>query len=129
MVSTCRAYNNVSCQQEHRRRIADRCPTEADLRQEPQLWRDSHLSKDDLHNMRRQQQQQLWRLHDVSAVSIDLWQQAHPELVFSYQQQRQAADQIFVLGLQSEQQQQWLLQYGRVLFMDSTFGTNHCRVR
>ena len=84
---------------------------------------------DEVKTLRHQQQLQQWQLHADPAASVHMWQQAHPEWVFCYQPQRQAADQVFLLGLQSDQRRDWLLQYGRVLFMDATFGTNHCRVR
>lgn len=115
--------------QEHRARIRARCPTDEELQQHKQLWRDSHLSVNDIKTLKHEQQLQQWQLHADPAASIHIWQQAHPDWVFCYQPQQQAADQIFVLGLQSDEQRQWLLQYGRVLFMDSTFGTNNCRVR
>jgi hypothetical protein len=106
------------------------CPTDEELLLYPQLWRDRGLSKQDLYNLRRQQQQQRqWLLHDNPAESIDLWVEAHPEWVSAYQQQQQASEQIFVLGLQLEQQLQWLLDFGEVLITDSTFGTNNCMAR
>jgi hypothetical protein len=102
------------------------CPAEEALQHNKQLWRDRHLSKTNSYWLRRQLQQRQWLLNmktpQCPSTCGSFW--AHPEWVFFYQQQRLSSEQIFILGLQSEEQMQWLLEFGKVLVMDSTFGTN-----
>ena len=125
--SICIAANDRICQQEQRDRI--RRAADADLQQDQQLWRDSHMSMIDLQNLRRQRQLQQWRLHDSPSMSCTFGGSVILSGCSAFSSSsRIYTDQILVLGLQSDEQRQWLLQYGIVLIIDSTFSTNNYRV-
>jgi hypothetical protein len=58
-----------------RARIRQTCPTDEALAQQPQLYRDYHMTRKDLANMAMHIADETWRLAGDAATSVHIWAQ------------------------------------------------------
>jgi hypothetical protein len=100
--------------------------------------RDCFLSEDDIRNLCRLLQKDLYMKHSNNAESVWMWVQENPDLVFYYQDPGGLVDGAitvdnmpFVIGIQTAFQFMMMLQYGHksAIAIDATFATNDKKVR
>ncbi|XP_048436370.1 uncharacterized protein LOC103965988 [Pyrus x bretschneideri] len=84
--------------------------------------RDDFLSRNDVRNMERGIRNSSPQLHPDDGCSIKMWVQRHRKHVFYFQDS--SGSEPFVLGIQTDWQQQQMLQYGHnnYVAVHSTFG-------
>ena len=113
---------------QNKQRIRLAAPSNAELMQRPQLWRDYQLSRADVANVWRDIARESWLLHPSASESVHIWQAMHPEWIFAYQPQSLKDNQHLIIGLQSKEQRELWLKHPDIFQVDSTHGTNNTKV-
>lgn len=91
--------------------------------------RDAVVSEQDISNFRQRASEQLWRLAQSDAESIELWVAGHADCVVHYQRQDKPAGQPFVLVFCTKDMVATLKKNGQkgTVRLDDTFGARPLR--
>ena len=101
------------------------------------ISRDTFVQPHDVRNLAKIRHEALWQKHPTDPISVKMWIEENPELVFCYREHGlldlnhiKQDDTPFTLGIQTPWQLQMLVKFGHnnALSFDATFGTSNTRV-